>query len=78
MEPEPDNIRDPFAIAFKCLHNGHFVRIGYVVKEISQEVLQCLQRKEVIGVRFSWIKYMDLASLRGLQLPRKDPGVGML
>ena len=64
MEPEPENIRDPNAIVFKCLLDGHYVRIGYVVREISQEVLQSLE-KEVIGVKFKWIKYMSIWTMSG-------------
>ena len=65
MEPEPENIWDPNAIAFKCLLDGHYLRIGYVVREISQEVLQSLAEKEVIGVKFKWIKYMSIWTMSG-------------
>ena len=39
MEHEMDNSWDPNAIAFKCLIDDSYARIGYVVREVAEEVL---------------------------------------
>lgn len=34
LQPEPDNVYDPRAIAFVCRVDGRWQRIGYIVKEM--------------------------------------------
>lgn len=57
LEAEPSNKWDPNALSFKCLLNDEHVRIGYVVKELLDEVHQSIKQKKVVEVKFSWIKY---------------------
>ena len=58
LEPEPNNPYDPNAVAFSCLKQGKFERIGYVVREISHEVGDALARHEIVNISFKWIKYI--------------------
>ena len=52
LEPEPNNPYDPNAVAFSCLKQGKFERIGYVVREISHEVGDALARHEIVNIPF--------------------------
>ncbi len=58
LEREPNNPYDPNAVAFLVLKDGKYLRIGYVVKEISREVCDILARHEIISVSFKWIRYI--------------------
>lgn len=58
LQREPNNPYDPNAVAFLTLKDGKFLRIGYVVKEISHEVCNVLARGEILSVSFKWIKYI--------------------
>ena len=55
LAPEPTNSR---AIAFMCMVNGKWHRVGYVVNEILDEVHQALSRGEVVKVKFA-VKYIS-------------------
>ena len=59
LTPEPSNPYDPKAIAFRCLKDGQFHRIGYVVSEILDHVHASLQSDLVTDVSFKWIKYIS-------------------
>ncbi len=48
MKPEPENIVDPEAISFQCLHNGVWRTIGYVVSEICEEVHTAIKQGDII------------------------------
>lgn len=58
LTPEPSNPYNPKAIAFRCLKDGSFIRIGYVVNEIVSDVHNALVNNEVVAVEFKWIKYV--------------------
>ena len=59
LSPEPENPVDPKAMAFLCEMDGKFQRIGYVVKEVQQAVRNALNARDVIDVRFKWVKYIS-------------------
>ena len=59
LSPEPTNPVSSRAIAFRCKINGKPVIIGYVVSEILNEVHHAIENSEIVGVRFSWIKYIS-------------------
>lgn len=65
LAPEPDNPHDANAIAFKCMHQGEWKKIGYVVAETSEEVLAAIQCDDIVSVQFAWVKY---------KLWKKNPG----
>ena len=51
LTPEPTNPYDSHEIA------GCWRIFGYVVKELSDYVLDAINRGEIVRVEFSWIKY---------------------
>ena len=54
---EPLNPRDSRAIAFKCkLNKWH--TIGYVVRELTDEVHDAMNRSIIISVKFAWVNYV--------------------
>ena len=58
LQPEPDNRYDSKAIAFLCkIDNSGWVRIGYVVQEVLDEVHEAINKKKILNVSFDWIKY---------------------
>ena len=60
LVPEPTNPKDAKAIAFMCtFEDKKRYRIGYVVKEILNEVHSALNNNEVTSVKFGWIKYVS-------------------
>ena len=58
LAPEYNNPYDPNAVAFQCLKDGKFQRIGYVVKEVASEVRDALEQEVIVAVKFKWIKYI--------------------
>lgn len=56
--PEPDNPHDSNAITFKCLIDGEWKTIGYVVKEALDSVHSALNQMKIAQIKFSWVKYM--------------------
>ena len=58
ITPEPTNIYDSKAIAFVCEIDLKWKRVGYVVKEILNEVHSVLNENKVLSVKFEWIKYV--------------------
>ena len=61
LVPEPTNIKDSKAIAFHCKIGCRWIRIGYVVTEILDEVHAALQNNCILDVKFAWIKYITLS-----------------
>ena len=60
IEPEPNNKFDNKAVAFMCQADCGWERIGYVVREASEEVHQAITNNKILGVSFEWIKYKFL------------------
>lgn len=58
IQPEPDDPVDARAIAFECVLNNKWERIGYVVREDLEPVHDALHHDLVLEVKFSWIKYV--------------------
>ena len=79
LQPEPNNIRDPKAIAFECLLEGKWARIGYIVRELLDEVHESIDKKVIVNVEFDWIKYMTNWTFSGpgyyagIALTKKGP-----
>ena len=65
IEPEPSNVWDPNAIAFKCMIDNSYVRIGYVIREVVTEVKDALDTNSIVNVKFSWVKYITHWSYSG-------------
>lgn len=58
LQPEPDNKYDARAIAFMCkIDDSSWERIGYVVREVLDEVHEAINKKKILNVSFDWIKY---------------------
>ena len=58
LQPEPDNRYNSKAIAFLCkIDDSGWVRIGYVVREVLDEVHDAIYKKKILNVSFDWIKY---------------------
>lgn len=49
---EPDNKYDSRAITFQCQLGGHWIRIGYIVKEALEHVHKAIAEKKIINVKF--------------------------
>lgn len=59
LQPEPHNRYNAKAIAFQCkIDDSSWVRIGYVVQEVLDEVHEAINKKKILNVRFDWIKYI--------------------
>lgn len=56
--PEPENKYDSNAIAFKCLVDGSWHRIGYVVREALLYVHDAMKKQQILSVKFAWVKYI--------------------
>ena len=56
--PEPYNMYDSEAVAFECNLDGEWKKVGYVVREVLPEVHAALQEKKIMGIKFSWIKWI--------------------
>ena len=57
LRPEPDNQWDSRAICFECLLEGRWRRIGYVVREVLDDVHTAILENKIVSVKFSWCKY---------------------
>ena len=60
LMPEPENPYDSKAIAFQCLYQGGWQRIGYVVAELCDEVLSAINGGDIVSVEFAWVKFKFL------------------
>ena len=56
IRAEPDNIVDSKAIMFECQLDGKWVKVGYVVKDILDEVHAVLT--QITSVNFRWVDYI--------------------
>lgn len=56
--PEPSNPFDAKAIAFTCCIDGQWQRIGYVVREVLDEVHTAMRAGDIIDVQFAWVKFL--------------------
>lgn len=57
MFPEPTNIFDARAIAFKCQIDDNWMTIGYMVREALDSVHLAIEEKKIINLKFAWMKY---------------------
>ncbi len=57
LKPEPNNVRDSKAIVFECYLEGKWFRIGYIVRELLDEVHDVIKKGLIARVEFNWIKY---------------------
>ena len=55
---EPDNPYDSQAIAFLCLVNNEWHRVGYVVCEALPSVHCALSLDLITDIQFAWVKYI--------------------
>lgn len=55
---EPNNPNDSMAMAFECLLDGQWKRIGYVIKEVLQEVHEASRSNVILSVNFEWVKFL--------------------
>ena len=60
VEPEPNNPFDSHAVSFQCKIGGQWSVFGYVIKELCDCVQDAVTRKDIISVKFAWIKYKVL------------------
>ena len=67
IEPEPTNPYDSKAICFKCQIRNVWSRIGYIVREVLDEVHKALQDGHIVCVKLAWVKFL-------LQWTRSGPG----
>ena len=58
LPPEPTNPFDAKAIAFTCCIDGQWKRIGYVVREVLDEVHAAMRSGNIVEVRFAWVKFL--------------------
>lgn len=58
LRPEPENPFDPNAIAFDCLINNNWRHIGYVVQDVLLDVHEAMSKKEILSVKFAWVKFL--------------------
>lgn len=58
MRPEPTNIHDARAVIFECRLDDKWQKIGYVVKDILEEVHFAIDNNLVMEVKFQWVKYI--------------------
>ena len=65
LTKEPNNPKDSMAIAFECLLEGNWKKIGYVVKEVLEEVNEAIRDHLVLSVKFAWIKFLICWSKSG-------------
>lgn len=65
MRPEPTNIVDSQAIVFECELDGKWKKIGYVVRDILNEVHTAMGSNLITSVQFKCIKYVTHWSQSG-------------
>ena len=58
LQSEPSNQYDSHAVAFMCLAENDWKRIGYVVSEALSDVNEAIRNNKIIKVYFDWIKYI--------------------
>ena len=68
LYPEPENPVDSKALAFKCLLDDKWCRIGYVVREALDEVHDALQSNCITSITFRWDKVQNRSVQIGTRL----------
>ncbi len=58
MRYQPTNIMDARAVVFECSLEEKWVKIGYVVKDILDEVHSAIDNNLILNVKFKWVKYI--------------------
>ena len=66
LRREPTNPYDSKAIAFDCKSGEKWELIGYVAKEATGSVHHAMDNKQIISVRFDWIRYITHWSYSGV------------
>lgn len=54
---EPDNLFDSRAVSFKASVDGEWKTIGYVVREIVEEIHSAIDSDSIIRTEFAWVRY---------------------
>ena len=67
LQPEPDNPVDSRAIAFVSTVDNMQYTIGYAVREVLDELHDAIKLKQILDVKFAWVKYL-------VQWTRTGPG----
>ena len=57
LNAEPTNPFDARAICFQCYHGSSWQTIGYVVREIVEDVHAAMDDGSITSVEFAWVKY---------------------
>ena len=65
MRPEPTNIRDSRAVVFECKLDGKWIKVGYVVSNILDEVNAAINSNEILDVQFKWVKFITMWTRSG-------------
>ena len=55
--PEPENVADSRAIRFGVNIDGTWRTIGYVVREIVEEIHSAIETNSIVSTEFAWVKY---------------------
>ena len=58
LQSEPENPFDSLAIAFRCEVDISWHTIGYVVKEVLDELHEALSAKKITVASFDWVKFI--------------------
>ena len=58
LRPELTNPKDSQAIAFVCLIDGKWEKIGYVVREALSDVHAAMKNRKVLSIKYDWIKFI--------------------
>jgi len=73
--PEPNNPYDRRAITFKYWINNKWTRIGYVVREILDDVHDAMSFNQITDISFAWIVLgVDQDTMLVLELPSVEVG----
>ena len=55
---EPTNPQDSQALAFVCEIDEQWHTIGYVIRELIEEVHSAMNSGDILSVEFSWVRYI--------------------
>ena len=55
MIPKPTNVKYARAVVFECKLEDKWEKIGYVVRDILEEVHSALNNNLVLEVKFQWV-----------------------
>ena len=57
LNKEPQNPVDSRAIAFICYVEGEWQRVGYVVRELLDEVHEAMSTNSIRDIKLAWVKF---------------------